>query len=167
MGGVLQSYPPRVLRGKNIGNLLASYIDEYNTIRNRTLPNTPSHYVIAIRDQPLLPPPIRPLSASRTPATVNINSGNVETVAVDPGQHGIGPAINTGHWVASVHRALADKSPWPELFREIGSGPPRREAGDAGVGPGSEDEHVHGDLMFSGCVAFRAGQYRPVSPGRL
>ena len=42
-------------------------------------------------------------------------------------------------------RALADKQPRPQLFREIGTGPPRREAGHVGVGPGSEGERVHGE----------------------
>jgi hypothetical protein len=45
-------------------------------------------------------------------ANLSINPGDVEAVAADPGQDGIGPTINTGHWVADVHRALADKRPW-------------------------------------------------------
>ena len=99
--------------------------------------------------------------ASRAVASVISDAGNIETIACDPGQHGIGPTINTGHRVASVHRALADRYPWPKFFGEIDTSPPRREADYAGVVPGSEGEHVHGGLMFSGCVAFRAVSIGP------
>ena len=49
--------------------------------------------------------------ASRAVASVISDAGNIETIAFDPGQHGIGPAINIGHWVATVHRALAPQIP--------------------------------------------------------
>ena len=77
---------------------------------------------------------------------MSIDPGNIKTVAVDLGQHGIGPTINPGYRVAGVHRALADKRPWPELIREIGTSPPGRETGYAGKGTGSEGKHMHGDL---------------------
>jgi hypothetical protein len=48
---------------------------------------------------------------SRAVANLNTNPCDVEAVATDPGQDGIRPTINTGHWVADVHRALADKRP--------------------------------------------------------
>jgi hypothetical protein len=84
--------------------------------------------------------------ASRDVARANIRSGNVETIALDPVQDGIGPLINTGHGVAGMQRALANKHPWPEILREIRPGPLRGEAGYSGVRHGSEGEYMHGDL---------------------
>jgi hypothetical protein len=38
-----------------------------------------------------------------------MSPGDVEAVALDPGQDRIGPTINTGKGVTSVHRAVPDK----------------------------------------------------------
>src|SRR5580700_10951046 len=98
---------------------------------------TGNHFTCSIPDVPC---------HSRGAASMNVGSGNVETIAFDSGQHGIGPAINTGHGLACMHGALADKHPFPELFRKIGAASPRRKTGQVRPGPGLEDEYMQGEL---------------------
>jgi hypothetical protein len=89
-------------------------------------------------------------------AGTNINPGDIEAVAVDPGQDCIGPTINACHRVASVHCRLADKHPRAKLFGKIGPGSPRSETRHFGSEMRSKGEHVHTLPTARGRAGFRA-----------
>jgi hypothetical protein len=85
----------------------------------------------------------RKSAASNSREGTNATPGDVEAIAADPGQDGIGPAINPCYRLARVHGALGDRHPGTEFFWKIGPCPPRRETGHFGSDMRSKGEHVH------------------------